>query len=54
MQGNHTHEWKYNEVGVITSLPSGNKKDSVIRFCIHCLEVEEVEFENGRINIWKN
>mgnify|MGYP001582821615 CR=1 FL=1 len=44
--GNHAHEWKYNEVKEITSLPSGQKKYTVIRFCLQCLEVEEVELSS--------
>lgn len=40
--GEHTHEWKYNEVKETISLPSGEKTYTVIRFCLQCLEVEEV------------
>lgn len=45
MRGNHTHEWKYNEVKETIMLPRGDKEFTVIRFCTSCLEVEVVELK---------
>lgn len=44
--GNHAHEWKYNEVKETTNIPSGEKTYTVIRFCLHCLELEELTLTN--------
>ena len=48
-QGKHEHEWKYNEVKRRIVIPSGRKEFNVIRFCIYCLEVEEVELKENLI-----
>lgn len=44
-QGEHTHEWKYNEVKLI-QYTNGNKRYRVIRFCTDCLKVEEITLLN--------
>lgn len=39
--GEHTHEWKYNDVTEIM-WTSGVKNYKVIRFCTQCFKVEEI------------
>lgn len=44
MKGEHTHEWKYNEVRV-GIMNNSMRAYQVIRFCLECLTVEEVELK---------
>ena len=44
--GEHTHEWKYNEADY-KLWTNGKRQYKVLRFCLQCLEVEEVELTNS-------
>lgn len=47
MEKKHKHNWKYNEAKA-TLYPNGLKSWIVYRFCIKCLQGEEVELQTKK------